>query len=251
MFFTPIALLIVANPVFGGTLVQSDFSSSLGPFSICNAKSPSAGTISHKALSMYFDENDYDGTRDDRGVEICVFKPETRSNVPQMHKEGWQGFRLYVPSRGFPHDKSTVIAQQFCPTRCISWCGTLEIIDNSVVVNHRSTCGTPVTTTIIHRLKRNSWHDVVIRMRVSAEKDGAYEVWWNKRKIYSSVGIDVGFGTWTKDTLVEGWYFKNGIYAHGKSLCEREAIRRPQAESKNKICRLGVLHEHHPYLVLR
>ncbi|KAF5703586.1 hypothetical protein FGLOB1_8965 [Fusarium globosum] len=157
MFFTPIALLIVANPVFGGTLVQSDFSSSLGPFSICNAKSPSAGTISHKALSMYFDENDYDGTRDDRGVEICVFKPETRSNVPQMHKEGWQGFRL---------------------------------------------------------LKRNSWHDVVIRMRVSAEKDGAYEVWWNKRKIYSSVGIDVGFGTWTKDTLVEGWYFKNGIYAH-------------------------------------
>lgn len=65
---------------------------------------------------MYFDESGYDGTRDDRGVEICVFQDGTKTNIPQMRKEGWQGFRLYVPAGEFPSDKHTIIAQQF-----LSW----------------------------------------------------------------------------------------------------------------------------------
>ncbi|PYI30594.1 hypothetical protein BP00DRAFT_426306 [Aspergillus indologenus CBS 114.80] len=201
--------------VGAGTLFASDFSSSsTDPFSLCNYKSPSTGTIVNQALHLYFDESGYDGTRDDRGVEICRFDSGTKTNTAQMTKEGWQGFNLYVPADDFPSDKSTIIAQQFCPAGCISWCGTLEIAGNALVVNHRSACGGATTVTIVDDIPRDQWHAVVIRMRVSAASDGAYEVWWDGAKVYSATGINVGFGTWNDDDGVdEGWYFKNGMYA--------------------------------------
>jgi hypothetical protein len=52
-------------------------------------------------LKIYFSEADFDGTRDDKGAEICVFQPDTPTNAPQMQKEGWQGFSLYVPGTDF------------------------------------------------------------------------------------------------------------------------------------------------------
>lgn len=210
-----IALSLAPGFAIGGTLFSSTFSSSINPFSLCNYKSPSTGTIENQELHLYFDESDYDGTRDDRGVEICVFENGTKSNVAEMNKEGWQGFNLYIPSGDFPTDKHTVIAQQFCPAGCVSWCGTLEIANNSLVANHRSSCGGAVITTIVDDIPRDEWHAIVVRMRVSAEEDGAYEVWWDGTQAYSSTGINVGFGTWTSDTIEEGWYFKNGMYAYG------------------------------------
>lgn len=217
MFLKIIAFFTAARLISAGLLFESNFSS-LAPFSICNTKSPSSGSITNNELRMYFDESGYDGTRDDRGVEICVFQDGTKTNIPQMRKEGWQGFRLYVPAGEFPSDKHTIIAQQFCPGGCSSWCGTLEIANNSLVVNHRPSCGEATSTKIVDNIVRNAWSTVVIRMRVSADEDGAYEVWWNGERIYSSVGINAGFGTWTYDTIDEGWYFKNGMYAYGKSL---------------------------------
>ena len=57
-------------------------------------------------------------------------------------------------------------------------------------------------------------------MRVSREQDGAYEVWLDGVKVYSKIGINVGFGTWDGDKLTTRWYFKNGMYAYGESLIQ-------------------------------
>ncbi|KAH7141066.1 hypothetical protein EDB81DRAFT_948753 [Dactylonectria macrodidyma] len=205
-------LLVTAGlqGALAGTLYSSDFSSSLSPFSACNVKSPSSVTVSNGNAVFYFDEANFDGTRNDKGVEICVLDGTT--NVPQMHKEGWQGFRLYVPSTTFPTTKNTIIAQQFCPGGCSSWCGTLEIADNTLFISHRPACVDPTEATVVSNIARDTWHSVVVHMKVSNTKTGVYEVWWDGTKVYSATGINVGFGTWSSGEISEGWYFKNGQY---------------------------------------
>ncbi|KAL4881225.1 hypothetical protein BJY04DRAFT_218403 [Aspergillus karnatakaensis] len=198
-----------------GTLYPNDFSSStLSPFTACNLKAPSSITISDSTLEIYFSEADFDGTRNDKGAEICVFEPGTSTNVYQMQKEGWQGFRLYVPSEGFPLNKSTIIAQQFCPGGCSSWCGAVQIKGNALALEHRTGCVDPTEATVVDNIERDIWHDVVVHMMVSQEENGVYELWWNGDKVYGVSGIDVGFGTWQGDVLESGWYFKNGQYAY-------------------------------------
>ncbi|KAL5339331.1 polysaccharide lyase-domain-containing protein [Aspergillus crustosus] len=206
--------LLFQSGAEAGTLYSTDFSSSLSPFSSCNLKSPSSVTISDSTLEIYFSEADFDGTRNDKGAEICFFQSGTSTNVPQMQKEGWQGFSLYVPSADFPTDKSTIIAQQFCPGGCSSWCAAVQIQDNSLAVEHRSACGDATEETVVADIARDTWHDVVVHMRVSQEENGVYEVWWNGEKVYGVDGIDVGFGSWDGDVLETGWYFKNGQYAY-------------------------------------
>lgn len=206
------------------TLRSHDFNdATLGPFSNCNVKAPSyakatTGTAYEGAdkLTVYFDETDYDGTRDDKGSEICAFASGTSTNIAQMKQEGYQGFALYVPSSSFPTNKHTIIAQQFCPGGCSSWCGTVEIAENSLVANHRPACGDATTTTLVEDIARNKWHTVVIRFRASQSSHGAYEVWYDGASVYSAKNIDVGFGTWSGDSLSTGFYFKNGMYAYGE-----------------------------------
>ncbi|KAL4947113.1 hypothetical protein BDW69DRAFT_199896 [Aspergillus filifer] len=191
-------LLASSLPKLGlaGTLYTGSFSSSLSPFSACNLKSPSSVTASDSNAIFYFDESDFDDTRDDKGVEICVFEDGTSTNVNQMSKEGWQGFSLYASDDSFPTNRSTIIAQQFCPGGCSSWCGGLQIVENRLVAEHRAACGDATTITLVEDIERDKWHDVVVHMRV-----------------YSVDGVNVGFGTWDGDALSSGWYFKNGIYA--------------------------------------
>lgn len=213
---------IIALPLgaFAGVLQSSDFSSGWGPFSACNVKSPSHVTPEDGTLTVYFDEADFDGTRNDRGAEFCVFEDGTQTNVKQMKKEAWQGFSVYIPSasasESFPEDKATIIAQQFCPGGCSSWCGTIEISNNDLVAEYRSACAEPTTATLVEGLDRDIWHDLVIHMRVSQEESGAYEVWHNGEQVHSEEDINVGFGDWDGDVLESGWYFKNGMYAWGK-----------------------------------
>lgn len=215
---------LLVESALAGSLNTGSFSSSLSPFSACNYKSPSSVTTSDGTAEFYFDESDFDDTRDDKGVEICVFEDGTSTNVAQMTKEGWQGFNLYVSSDSFPTDRSTIIAQQFCPGGCSSWCGGLQVVDNALVAEHRASCGEATTTTIVSDIARDTWHDVVVHMRVSQEQDGAYEVWWDGTQVYSVDGTDIGFGTWDGDALSSGWYFKNGIYAFGKYILNPERI---------------------------
>ncbi|RDK46515.1 hypothetical protein M752DRAFT_333074 [Aspergillus phoenicis ATCC 13157] len=208
-----LSLPLFHNLAHAGTIYHSNFTSSLSPFSACNVESPSYSTATDGNLTVYFDESYYDGTRDRKGAEVCVFEDGTSTNVPQMTKEGWQGFSIYVPSDTYPTDKSAIIAQQFCPGGCSSWCGTVEIVNNTLQTTHRAACSTGTTATLVDDIERDAWHSVVVHMRVSEESEGAYEVWWDGEQVYSVEDIDVGFGTWDdNDTLTTGWYFKNGEY---------------------------------------
>ncbi|OBT75164.1 hypothetical protein VF21_05464 [Pseudogymnoascus sp. 05NY08] len=201
------------------TLNASGFEGSLGPFSPCNQKSPSYAQAVSKSpvyagsskLEVYFDESNYDGTRDDKGAEICHFGSGTTNAI--LKKEGYQGFALYVPSSSFPTDKSTIVAQQFCPGGCSSWCGTLAIMGNQLVVDHRSSCGTPTQQVIVSSIARDTWNSVIVRFKVSAAEKGAYEVRYNGSNVYSSKNINVGFGdSWSDDAPTSGFYFKNGYW---------------------------------------
>ncbi|GLA23947.1 hypothetical protein AnigIFM63326_010403 [Aspergillus niger] len=192
-----LSLPLFHNLAHAGTIYHSNFTSSLSPFSACNVESPSYSTATDGNLTVYFDESYYDGTRDRKGAEICVFEDGTSTNVPQMTKEGWQGFSIYVPSDTYPTDKSAIIAQQFCPGGCSSWCGTVEIVNNTMQTTHRAACSTGTTATLVDDIERDVWHSVV----------------WDGEQVYSVEDIDVGFGTWDdNDTLTTGWYFKNGEY---------------------------------------
>ena len=207
-----------------GTIYQSNFTSSLSPFSACNVVSPSSSNETDEKLMVYFEEAYYDGTRNRKGAEICVFEDDTSTNVAQMSKEGWQGFSLYVPSDTYPTDKASIIAQQFCPGGCSSWCGTLAIVNNTLEATHRNACVDGTTTTIVDDIERDRWHSVVVNMKVSQESAGAYAVWWDGHSVYSASDIDVGFGTWDDDTLSTGWYFKNGEYCYGELSYTRKPI---------------------------
>ncbi|KAH6880431.1 polysaccharide lyase-domain-containing protein [Thelonectria olida] len=204
----------------------------LGPFDECNAKKPSYVQASSGnafsgtgKMTMYFDETDFDGTRNDKGAELCceVYGQDDK-NVIAMYKEGWQGFAVYVPSSTFPDNKNGSIAQQFCPGGCSSWCGLVTIESNSLTVDHRTYCGDPTHAVVVEDIERDTWHTIVVRFRVSHAKDGAYELWYDGKQVYSATGVNVGFGTWDADAdeLSTGFYFKNGLYAHG----EFEIVRR-------------------------
>lgn len=90
---------------------------------------------------------------------------------------------------------------------------------NSLAAEHRAgRCTAPIVTTIVQDIARNIWHDVVVRMKVSREGAGAYEVWWDGEKVYSARNINVGFVDWDDDLLTSGWYFKYGQHAYGMHL---------------------------------
>jgi hypothetical protein len=195
------------------TLMASDFSSeTLSPFYACNYKAPSSATAVDGRLKTYFDETNYDGTRDDRGVEIC-------SDMDTVKKELWQGFNLWVPG-DYPDDKQSIIAQQFCLGYCSSWCSTLSIIDNTLTLDRRSSCGTPITETIVDSITRDTWHPVVINSRFSNSGDGRYAVWFDGSAVYNVENINLGFDSaWNSNgTMTTGVGFKNGQYNAGSII---------------------------------
>lgn len=197
---------------------------SLSPFSPCNVLSPSfveanSGSSVYSGSAKaeaFFNEDYYDGTRNRKGAEFCFFEYGTSTNQIFFQKEGWQGFALYVPSDGYPTTKHSIIAQQFCPGGCSSWCSTLSIAENSLVVNYRPSCGDSTETTIVDSITRDEWHTIIVNIRLSNEDAGHYIVWYDGALAYNATGISIGFGdSWSNDILSPGAYFKNGIYASG------------------------------------
>jgi hypothetical protein len=199
---------------------------SINPFTPCNVLAPSfvqasvspkTPSGSNQALKVYFDETDFDGTRNDKGAEFCLFEPGTTTNQVNMHKAGWQGFAVYVPSKDYPSDKETGIAQQFCPGGCSSWCGIISIVNNTLALDHRPACGAATHTTIVDDIQRDVWHTMVIHFVASHNGTGEYSLWYDTELVYSKTSINLGFGSsWTNDEVDSGFFFKNGMYAYGK-----------------------------------
>lgn len=230
------------------TLAQSDFSSgdSIEPFVECTFRRPSYAAVSNGELEVFFDEKDYDGTRMDRGIEICA------ETVP-VTRELWHGFSILVPAE-YPQDKQSIISQHFCLGGCSSWCATLDIQGNSLQVDHRSSCsptGNP-SKIIVDDIVRDEWHDVVINARFSNSEDGRYIVWWNGKVIYSVENINLGFDTeWTSDgRMTVGVGFKNGQYNAGECQNDHHVTSTTSVGDIDMTTRYLQVQRRHPHPVL-
>jgi hypothetical protein len=197
------------------TLAASNFDSgdSLDPFYECTYKRPSYAKVVNQEVETWFGEAGYDGTRADRGIELCA-------DTKPVQRELWHGFSLSLPA-DYPTNKQSIVAQQFCFGGCSSWCGTLDVVGTSLQVDHRYACvtsGSALTTkTIVDSISLGDWHDVVINARFSNAQDGHYTVYWDGKIIYNAQNINLGFDSaWTSDgKMTNGVGFKNGQYNAG------------------------------------
>lgn len=208
------------------TLKASDFAGPfMSPFSPCNVELPSfvkatTGSPLYASdtakVEAFFNESNYDGTRGTKGAEFCYFKYGASTNEVFFQKEGWQGFALYVPSDTYPTDKASIIAQQFCPGGCDSWCAVVSIEANSLTIDHRDGCVTSTHAVLVDSIVRDEWHTIIVNIRVSSQEAGHYTVWYDNNLVYNETGINIGFGdSWSNDVLSPGVFFKTGMYAYG------------------------------------
>jgi hypothetical protein len=172
---------------------------------VCTTETPDYGVAatigSDPAMKFFWTQVGYDGTRMRRGAEAC--------SSLAFYKEGWYGFQFYLPSPGFPTDKSEGIAQVFALGGCSSWAGMLQVHDNSLWLVYRGDCnptGMPEVQ-IAADIPRNVWNPVVLHFVASNQGAGAIEIWYGSdacnqgTPTYSKTGVDFGFGTWNGDTL--------------------------------------------------
>jgi hypothetical protein len=195
---------------------------SLAPWALCTYKSPNYGQVTSaeaykgsRSYQFFWQEAGYDGTRDARGIEAC--------GDLRTYKEGWYGFEFYLPSPGYPKDKTAAIAQIFQDGACSSW-GALLIVENGALhLQYRDYCGTPTDVVIASSIQYNAWKPIIIHWVASHEGAGQMQVWYagqtcstcQNSPTYSATNINFGFGTWnSNDTLATGndQYWKFGMY---------------------------------------
>jgi hypothetical protein len=201
---------VVLAPLAGATSAEVNTSTqkstgfedgNLSPFYSCNTTLPSIVQPFTKdgvrCLKSYWTQSTYNGTRNTKGAEACASYA--------TYKEGWFGFKLYVPSPGYPTNKEAAVAQIFQHGNCNSWAGHLVIKNNSLLIVHRSSCGSATSATIVSNIPRNSWRSVVVHFKASRVNGGLLEVYYNGSRVYYKTGINFGFGVWnSNDTLASG-----------------------------------------------
>jgi hypothetical protein len=177
----------------------------IAPYTICTTQNPNYGqpfTLdSAPAMKFFWTQVGYDGTRQDRGAEAC--------SALAIYKEGWYGLKFYLPTPGFPSDKTQTIAQVFANGGCSSWAAMLEVRNNELWIVYRGNCvATPQYQVMLASdIPRNAWNPVVIHFITSNQNAGAIEIWYGDAvctrdvPTHRNFGINFAFGTWTGDTL--------------------------------------------------
>jgi hypothetical protein len=74
---------------------------------------------------------------------------------PKCKKKGGRASVCMYPAQ-ISMDKSTIIAQQFCPGGCSSWCTAVKIKDNSLGIEHRSSCGGATEETVVADVEKDT-----------------------------------------------------------------------------------------------
>jgi Polysaccharide lyase len=215
------------------TLVASGFESGkLAPYSVCTTEGPNsvqaAALNGEPSAKLYWQQAGYDGTRLKRGAEAC--------SALAFYKDGWYGLEFYLPSPGFPSDKTLGIAQIFSLGGCSSWAAMLQIHGNELWIEHRGNCASPAEfqVRLAADIPRNTWLPVVMHFVASHAGAGSIEVWYRdavctpNSPTYRKTGINFGFGDWTADALTQtasnqialkfGMYnFDDGNYTPGET----------------------------------
>jgi Polysaccharide lyase len=178
----------------------------IAPYQICTTKTPNYGQAAmldgRAAMKFFWTQVGYDGTREKRGAEAC--------STLQFVKDGWYGFQFYLPSPGFPTDKTEGIAQIFSEGGCSSWAGMLQMRNNALWFVHRPACVNPTEVQLAAAVPRNTWNSVIVHFTASHETAGGIQIWFGdstctaNAPTYSKLGINFGFGTWDGDQLAIG-----------------------------------------------
>jgi Polysaccharide lyase len=153
-----------------------------------------------------WNESAYNGTRDTKGAEI--------DDTLDFTKEGWEGFELYVPSTGYPTDKTATVAQIFdnALDGASSWGGMLMIQNNQFRILFRGNEVAPTAdangnwgTLVDATVPRDSWVPIVIHFITSRVKQGSLQVWIGgapqNSPTFSISGINFGYG----GSGTDGW----------------------------------------------
>lgn len=191
------------------TLLASGFAAgTLAPYAVCTTESPNYVRAEpldgEPAAKVYWQQAGYDGTRMKRGAEAC--------SALAFYKEGWYGFEFYLPSPGFPADKTLGIAQIFALGGCSSWAAMLQVHGDELWVEHRGNCASPAEfqVRLASAIPRNTWLPVVLHFVASHASAGMLEIWYGDAvctpasPTYRKTGINFGFGAWSGDELSQG-----------------------------------------------
>jgi PKD repeat protein len=215
-----------SQTVWAGVVRTGFETGSLSPMSVCTTAEPNFATpvwikgegltddaaSGDTAIKVFWNQSAYDGTRMKKGAEIC--------SPINLYKEGWVGFRFYLPAKGYPLDKEAALFQVFNAGGCSSWAAMLTVVNNSLHLSHRGSCGTPTNALLVSELPRDQWVNVRVHVLASQASAGKIQVWVGdapqEQPTYSATNINFGFGTWdtATDTLAAGneLYFKFGQY---------------------------------------
>lgn len=167
---------------------------SVAPFSTCTTRAANEGVVTtlngQPCLKFAWHEAAYDGTRLGRGTEAC--------STLQVQKEVWYGFYIYLPSPGYPTNKSAGLAQWFASnSACNSWAGMLDLVNNDLTVTHRGNCGTAAPSVVYANFPRNRWVSIITHVVASRANAGRFEIYVDGVRRYNATGINFGFDTWT------------------------------------------------------
>lgn len=199
------------------TQAETNFDNgSLSPYYTCTTQNPAYVKVVSNRAKFYWTQEGYDGTRMDRGAEIC--------NPLEFQSEGFMGFNLYVPPASgtvhFPDDKSTTIAQIMSGYNCSSWAAMLEIRNNDLYISHRYYCGTATEAEIYTDIPRSEWMAFQIRFMPSNNNHGCIQIKLNGELIYSIRSINFAWGVFESENILDDSYDNNrlvtklGMYCH-------------------------------------
>lgn len=177
------------------------------------------------ALYGEFHEDNYNGTRATRSIEI---KSDTStSSGKRAKKNGWFAASLYIPAASVA-GTDNIILQMLSyvggtsQTKCFSI--NLRSDGKLGIRGYHTTTTDPVQATFSYQVPAgeytyDSWNDIIVSFQFSRENNGFVKVWVNPadKDTGPTYSVDnVNFGSsefWDGDTLLNGVYGKVGLYA--------------------------------------
>lgn len=185
-------------------IYQNDFNSgtSYYPFVAQWDWEPNYIEVKDQCLEFYYNYAalQADNRRMRKGAEItCDY---------HTNRDGWYGFRFFLPEGKFPMDEEGIIIAQIFGRGCKnSWAGHLSIDKGVLKLSHRHALIDPVVGEV-GKLETNKWYSVVVYFKAGLNDKGRLKVWMGDNMTegnpaYDSGDCRFGFGHWIDDETLD------------------------------------------------
>lgn len=187
-------------------IYQHNFNSGISyyPFKAAWAWKPNYIEVKDQCLEFYYNYEALlqDNRRERRGAEVsCDF------HTP---KEGWYGFKIYLPEDKFPMNEDGIIIAQIFNQGCYNvWAGHFKINSGRLILSYRNGNGAVTETKIdLGKLETNTWYPVVLHFKVGQNKKGLVQAWIGDNMTetnpsHDSGSINFGMGHWIDDDTLD------------------------------------------------